>query len=125
ALAGAFRDAAPNDGFDLVLDPLWGAPALAAIQALALNGRSVLIGNSAGQTIELPSRAVRSNQASLLGHTNFNASVEVKDEAFQAMCRHSAAGELHVEVEELPLDEVEQAWERQQNAPHRKLVLRP
>jgi len=28
-------------------------------------------------------------------------------------------------VEELPLDEVEQAWERQQNAPHRKLVLRP
>lgn len=41
------------------------------------------------------------------------------------MCRHSAAGELHVEVEELPLDEVEQAWERQQNAPYRKLVLRP
>ena len=125
ALAGAFRDAAPNDGFDLVLDPLWGAPALAAIQALALNGRSVLIGNSAGQTIELPSRAVRSNQASLLGHTNFNASVEVKADAFQTMCRHAAAGELEVEVEELPLDQVEQAWERQQNAPYRKLVLRP
>lgn len=125
ALAEAFRDAATGDGFDLVLDPLWGAPALAAIQALAMNGRAVLIGNSAGHAIELSSRLVRSRQASLLGHTNFNASVEVKAEGFQAMCRHAAAGELEVEVEELPLDEVEQAWERQQNAPYRKLVLKP
>lgn len=81
ALAEAFRDAAPGEGFDLVLDPLWGAPALAAIQALALNGRTVLIGNSAGPSIELFSRAVRSNQAALLGHTNFNATVRTRTPA--------------------------------------------
>jgi NADPH2:quinone reductase len=122
---GSLDEAAPEGGFDLVLDPLWGEPALAAVEALAMNGRMVLIGNSAGQQAELPSRAVRSRQASLLGHTNFNAPHDVKAEAFQAMCRHAAAGELRVEVEELPLDEVEQAWERQQQAPYTKLVLRP
>lgn len=54
ALAEAFRDAAPGEGFDLVLDPLWGAPALAAVQALALNGRAVLIGNSAARRSSCP-----------------------------------------------------------------------
>jgi NADPH:quinone reductase-like Zn-dependent oxidoreductase len=125
ALVEALRGAAPDEGFDLVLDPLWGEPALAAIEAIAMNGRMVLIGNSAGQEAELSSRSVRSRQAALVGHTNFNAPFEVKAEAFQAMCRHAASGELQVEVEELPLDEVEQAWERQLKAPHRKLVLRP
>jgi NADPH:quinone reductase-like Zn-dependent oxidoreductase len=125
AMAQALGDIAPDGGFDLVLDPLWGEPARAAIDNLALNGRMVLIGNSAAQEAELASRPVRSPNASLLGHTNFNAPLEVKAEAFQAMCRHAAAGELTVEVEELGLDDVEQAWERQLAGPYVKLVLRP
>jgi NADPH:quinone reductase-like Zn-dependent oxidoreductase len=125
ALVEALKEAAPEGGFDLVLDPLWGAPAVAALESVAMNGRMVLIGNSAGQQVELVSRSVRSRQAALLGHTNFNAPLETKAEAFHAMCRHAAAGELEVEVEELPLDQVEQAWERQLSAPHTKLVLRP
>ena len=125
AIAQSLEDAAPDGGFDLALDPLWGDPGRAAIDALALNGRMVLIGNSAAQEVELSSRAVRSTNASLLGHTNFNAPPEVKAEAFQTMCRHAAGGELEVEVEELPLDEAGQAWERQLAGPHTKLVLRP
>jgi NADPH2:quinone reductase len=125
AITQALEDAAPDGGYDLAFDPLWGDPGRAAIDALALNGRMVLVGNSAAQEVELPSRAVRSTNASLLGHTNFNAPLEVKAEAFQAMCAHAAAGEIQVEVEELPLDEVEQAWERQLDGPHTKLVLRP
>jgi NADPH:quinone reductase-like Zn-dependent oxidoreductase len=125
AMAQALGDAGPDGGFDLVLDPLWGEPARAAIDNLAMNGRMVLIGNSAAQETELASRPVRSPNASLLGHTNFNAPLEVKAEAFQAMCRHAAAGELAVDVEELPLDDAEQAWARQLDGPNTKLVLRP
>ena len=125
ALARDFADAAPEGGFDLVIDPLWGTPGVAAIEALARDGRSVLIGNSAAGEVELSSRLVRSAQRSLLGHSNFNAPLEVKGEAFQSMCRHAAAGELEVEVEEHGLDRVEEAWRRQQDSPYAKLVLRP
>lgn len=125
ALAAAFRDAAPGEGFDLVLDPLWGSPAAAATQAIAKGGRLVQIGNSAGPKAELPARPLRTNQVSLLAHSNFNAPFEVKAEAFREMCEHAAGGELEVEVEELPLERVEDAWQRQQQAPYKKLVIRP
>jgi hypothetical protein len=41
------------------------------------------------------------------------------------MLRHAAAGELTVDYELLPLDQVAQAWERQAASPGRKLVLAP
>jgi NADPH:quinone reductase-like Zn-dependent oxidoreductase len=123
-LADHFRKAAGGD-IDLVVDPLWGEPAVTALEALADGGRLVQIGNSAGATTELPARTIRTGVKSVLGHTNVAAPQDVKREAFQRMCRHAAAGELTVPVEEVPLDAVEDAWERQSHGPHQKLVIRP
>jgi NADPH2:quinone reductase len=50
---------------------------------------------------------------------------EVKHAAYRAMCDHAAAGRLKVEYEELPLDDVAAAWERQAASPHVKLILVP
>ena len=53
-LTQAFRDAAGGD-VDVVHDPLWGAPAAAAVEALGVGGRLVQLGQSAGAEATLPS----------------------------------------------------------------------
>ena len=58
-LAAALREAAGGDGFDLVHDPLWGEPALAALSALRPFGRLVHVGQSAGAEATIPSSVVR------------------------------------------------------------------
>jgi NADPH:quinone reductase-like Zn-dependent oxidoreductase len=112
---------ASGGGFDVVVDPLWGEPALAALGALNLEGRLIQVGNSAGESLELPTRGFRNQLGRIVGHTNFKASRERKREAFDAMCGHALAGELAVEVERIPLPEVGEAWAR--GSSRRKLVL--
>jgi hypothetical protein len=112
---------AAGGGFDVVVDPLWGEPAVAALGALNVEGRLVQIGNSAGESVELPTRGFRNQLGRIVGHTNFKASRERKRDAFAAMCRHALAGELKVETEGVPLRDVGQAWNRK--SPHRKLVI--
>jgi len=116
---------AADGGFDLVLDLLWAEPIEATIEAMAEFGRVVQIGGSAGLHAELPARAMRNRGVSILPHINYHASVAVREEAFGAMCEMSEAGDLIVPVEEVPLEDVAQAWERQRNGPHVKLVIRP
>jgi NADPH2:quinone reductase len=115
-----FKEAA-GGGFDVVVDPLWGEPAMAALGALNVEGRLVQIGNSAGESAELPTRGFRNQLGRIIGHTNFKASRERKSEAFAAMCAHALAGELKVKTEGVPLREVGEAWNRK--SPHRKLVI--
>ncbi len=119
-LTERFKEAA-GGGFDVVIDPLWGEPALAALGALNVEGRLVQIGNSAAESLELPTRAFRNQLGRIIGHTNFKASRELKREAFAAMCRQALAGELTVAVEGVPLRDIGAAWAR--TSPHRKLVV--
>jgi NADPH:quinone reductase-like Zn-dependent oxidoreductase len=123
-LADRFREAAGGE-VDLVLDPIWGPAAVAAIDALGERGRLVQIGNASGPVTEVPARPIRSSIRSIVGHTNFAAPQEVKEPAFRAMCRHAVAGELVVPVEEVPLADVDDAWRRQAEGPGLKLVIRP
>jgi hypothetical protein len=120
-LAERFKEAAGGGGFDVVIDPLWGEPAVAALGALNVEGRLVQIGNSAGESIDLPTRGFRNQLGRIIGHTNFKASRERKREAFAAMCVHALAGELTVETEAVPLRQIGEAWNRE--SPHRKLVI--
>jgi NADPH:quinone reductase-like Zn-dependent oxidoreductase len=123
-LADRFREAA-GGGVDLVVDPVWGPAAVAAIEALGERGRLVQIGNASGPVTEVPARPIRNSIRSIVGHTNFAAPHEVKEPAYRTMCRHAAAGELVVPVEEVPLADVGDAWRRQAEGPGRKLVVRP
>ncbi len=123
-LAAALRDACEG-GPNVTVDPVWGAPAAAAVDAAAFGARHVQLGQSAGATAELSSRSVRGKLMSILGHTNFAAPAEVKADAFARMVAHAAAGEIQVEVERVPLDAIADAWARQQAAPHHKLVIEP
>ncbi len=118
---GERLEVAGGGGFDLVIDPVWGRPAMAAIGALNLEGRLVQVGHAAAATADLPARLFRDKLARIVGHTNFRASAELKRKAFTAMCDHAAAGELSVPVEAIPLAELDSAW--QQESSHKKTVL--
>lgn len=107
----ALREAL-GGGADLVLDPLWGAPALHAIAAANDGARVVQIGQSAGATATLASAPLRGKNLDLLGYTNFGAPDAVKRDAFARMLRHAERGELRVAHERVPLAEGPAAWRR-------------
>jgi len=124
ASADDLREAA-GGLIDVVIDPLWGEHATAATEAMNVNGRLVVLGQSASQQSTLDAGVVRGKGLRILGHSNATTPPDVKREAFGAMCEHAAAGRLKVEYEELPLDGVVEAWERQASSPHVKLILVP
>jgi len=122
--ANALQEAAEGL-IDVVIDPLWGEHATTATEAMNVNGRLVMLGQSAGQQATFDSGIVRGRALQILGHSNATAPPDVKREAFTAMCEHAAAGRLMVDYEEVALDEIAEAWERQASSPHVKLILVP
>ena len=70
-LVAVFKDVFGGAGPSYVFDPLWGAPAAAAVEAAVPRATIVNLGQSAGATSELSSAAVRFKSLSILGHTNF------------------------------------------------------
>jgi NADPH:quinone reductase len=123
-LAERFREAAGGE-IDLVIDPVWGAPAVAALQSLRTEGRLVNLGQSAGAEASISSAAVRSRMRSIMGHANAMAPVAVRRDAYLTLLDHATAGRIAVDFEVMPLDEVTRAWELQATSPHRKIVVKP
>jgi NADPH2:quinone reductase len=103
--------------FDVVLE-LVGAPNLAGnLEALAMNGRIVVIGVGAGPKTEINLLAIMGKRATLRGSTLRGRSLEDKAQATRAVEREVLPlfedGGLRVPVAATyPLDEVEEAYER-------------
>ena len=122
-LEGAFREAFPDGGPDLVIDPLWGPPALAAIAIAPIGMRFVNLGQSAGAAVELTSASVRGRRLEIIGHTVFETPHDDLARGHRAMLAHVAAGELDVDVETYPLEQAAEAWQAQKAGPAHKLVV--
>lgn len=123
-LVEAIREAT-GGGADVVIDMLCGAPAEAALEATAINGRLVQLGRSAAETMELRSATVRGKALSIRGHTNVLTAPEVRRAGYEWLLRNAIAGELRIDVERIPLADVAEAWMRQKASPGHKLVLVP
>ncbi len=109
----------------LVIDPVWGLPAEAAVRVLASEGRLVNIGSTAGPGARFESAILRSRLHAILGYTNSSLTHEQKAEALAEILMHAAAGRCTVERETLPLARAADAWERQASTARRKLILIP
>ena len=109
----------------VVIDPLWGAPAAAALDALSAHGRFVQLGQAAEPEATLKSNTVRGRYLSILGYSNYQTSWEDRAAAYRALVGSAAAGKLKVDYEVLPLEAAPDAWKLQASSPHRKLVLSP
>lgn len=124
AIAGRLAEAA-GGRIDLVIDPVWGLPAEAALCVLSPGGRLVNLGSSAGALASLSSATLRSGTLSVLGYTNNALSAQQKAAALGEILAHAAAGRLTTDRETLPLDRAPEAWSRCGSSPHRRAVLVP
>jgi NADPH:quinone reductase-like Zn-dependent oxidoreductase len=107
-------------GIDVVVDYLWGRPTELVLEALARGfkaeathrTRLVEVGASAGSTITLPAATLRSIDLTLVGSGFGAASLERILAAIPTLFAMAAEGRLTIDVEAVPLAEVEAAWSR-------------
>ena len=131
-LASAFRREALRGHFDVVLDYVWGRPTEVLLAALTGHDvsaesrgvRLIEIGEMAGPTISLSAAALRSSNIEISGAGGGSVPRSVIFDAFPKMWALAAGGQLHVDVERVPLADVESAWLRN-DLPGRRLVLIP
>ena len=116
---------------DIVLDYLWGQPAQQAIMALltARSDRSremnwIQIGSVVGQTMELPSVALRSANFRVQGSGQGSVSGQAYLAELPSLVAEITAGTIAVKATTMPLADVEQAWSRAE-VPGERTVLVP
>jgi NADPH2:quinone reductase len=122
-LAGRLRAAFGGEGPTLVVDPLWGEPAVAALEAAAPGARILQIGQSAGPVAPVPSGAVRGKALDVLGYTNLHVPFDVLADGYRTLVEHAGAGRIAVDVERVPLDGAVEAWARQAAGTDTKLII--
>jgi NADPH2:quinone reductase len=123
-LSERIREAAGGDGVNVVIDSLWGEPAVAAMNACARFGRHVQVGHLAGPGLELAAPAIRSRSLDVRGFMGLHPPYAVRAEGYTRLGEHVARGEIEIDLERIPLADVASAWERQREAAAgAKLVL--
>jgi NADPH2:quinone reductase len=100
-----------TQGYDVILDTLWGPVIGAALGAAAKGARVVQIGNSAGAAATITATAIRNKGVSILPHVNPAIPERARSEAFTRLAEHAAAGELTVEYSETRMDALPDVWE--------------
>lgn len=110
---------------DVILDPLSGEPAMAALTAASRGARLVQTGNSAGREARLDPGSLRGRVIDVLPFSCGAIPWEERRAAYERALAHAAAGELQFKTRELSLEEVAEAWRLQGESPNPKLLLRP
>jgi NADPH:quinone reductase-like Zn-dependent oxidoreductase len=115
-------ESAADGRLDIALDPLWGEPARAAIEALTEDGVYVSFGQACSPLAELSGIPLRNRRVTLVGHSGAWATPIERQEA---LARAHALGALTLDTEEVALEEIGEAWERLARSAGRRLVVRP
>jgi NADPH:quinone reductase-like Zn-dependent oxidoreductase len=124
-LCGAIKEAAGGE-VHVTIDTLWGEPAAAAIGAAARGARHIQVGQIADVDMRLPAPAVRSVSLDLCGFSVAHPPIDVRRAGYLRLTQHTERGEIVVDVERFPFEQVATAWERQREATGgAKLVLVP
>ncbi|MCA2213094.1 zinc-binding alcohol dehydrogenase family protein [Wangella sp. NEAU-J3] len=125
ALTARLTEAADGP-VDLVLDPVFGVPAAAALRTLRPGGRLVNLGSAAGETAPFESATLRGRSLNVLGYTNNDLTAEQRADAIGVIAGHVRAGRLTVDYEQVALAAVGEAWDRQAaGRAGRRLVVVP
>ena len=110
-----------GDGFDLVVDGLYGDHISAAIRATRRNGRVVNFGMRAGRTATISGVELKGRE--LIGFATTDAGPERIRQAYERMVEHVLDGTLVVTAESMHMQDIAVAWQRQRDSPNTKLVL--
>ncbi|MEU8277077.1 zinc-binding alcohol dehydrogenase family protein [Microbispora bryophytorum] len=129
ALAQAYLDAR-GDGYDVVLDYLWGRPGEILLRALVPRSfafgkptRVVQIGESAGAELTLAASSLRTSGVEIYGAAK-GLDPRTMEEVYQRIVTWTRSGELTFDMEKVPLSDIETAWQRT-DIKGRRLVVMP
>jgi NADPH:quinone reductase-like Zn-dependent oxidoreductase len=116
-VAEAFKKEA-GEGFDVILDFLWGHPTEVLIKTLIPNEirmskpvRLIQIGEKAGDSISLTADSLRTSGLQIFGGAA-GFTPEVIGEATNQVWDLLRADKLHMDIEQVPLKDIENVWKR-------------
>jgi NADPH:quinone reductase-like Zn-dependent oxidoreductase len=115
--------AVSGEGFDVVVDCVFGAPFAAALSCTAPGGTVVVVGLTAGTEVALEFFALY--QRSVISHSLNSIPVEERQRALNAMAEHALCGRLRVDSDRYRLADIEVAWAELLRGAHRKLLIAP
>jgi NADPH:quinone reductase-like Zn-dependent oxidoreductase len=128
-IAAAVRDNAADT--DIVIDYLWGTPARAILPAVLMarsdDGRPITwlhIGAVGGDSLELPSGALRAHNLTITGSGQGSLSRADFAAELPQLIAELCAGRIAVDAMPVPLREVESTWDAPVSHQHR-VVFRP
>jgi len=117
ALARAYLDA-KGDGYDVVLDYLWGRPTEILLRTLVPKSfafgkptRLIQIGESAGGSLVVAAESLRTSGVEICGAAR-GLNPEIMNEMFGQIVSWTQSGELTFDVVTVPLSDIESAWQR-------------
>lgn len=113
----------PN-GVNVIIDYVWGQPALDALHAASVGARLVQVGTMASDSLTLSGALIRGKNLAVMGFANYHAAQE-RYSAYQEVCKLARDGKLIVELERVPLSEIENAWEIQRKGHSKRFVVIP
>lgn len=124
ALADKMR-AACDGRLDVIIDLIWGVPALAALMAGTQNGRLVQLGHSAAPSVSLAPAFMRGKVVSVLGYSSSAASAATRAAAYADLCAMALAGQISVPTKTVGLSGIDTIWSAQGQSPNVKLCIDP
>jgi NADPH:quinone reductase-like Zn-dependent oxidoreductase len=117
ALAQAYLDA-KGDGYDVVLDYLWGRPTEILLRSLvphtftfAKPTRLIQIGESADAGLVLAAQSLRTSGVEIYGAAK-GLDPQTMQEVYSQVVTWTQADELTFDVVKVPLSDIEAAWQR-------------
>lgn len=127
-LVAAYQSAR-GEGFDVVVDYLWGRPTELLLRALTPDSfvlakptRLVQIGELAGAAISLPGEALRTSGVEIYGAAK-GLDGESMGAYFTQIVEWARADQLVFNVETVPLSDIETAWQRTDLSGRRLVVV--
>lgn len=127
-LARAFTEA-KGDGYDVVVDYLWGRPTEILLRSLVPESfafpkptRVIQVGEAAGSTLALAAESLRTSGVEIYGAAK-GLGPDTMGEVYGQIVRWARSGELTFDVETVPLSDVEAAWQRTDLRGKRLVVL--
>ena len=117
SLAQAYLDA-KGDGYDVVLDYLWGRPTEILLRSLVPKSfafpkptRLIQVGESAGAALTLAAESLRTSGVEIYGAAK-GLSSQTMHEVYSQVVAWAQTGELTFDVVKVPLSDIETAWQR-------------
>jgi NADPH:quinone reductase-like Zn-dependent oxidoreductase len=112
-----------GDGYNVVLDLVYGKPFLAALEATANGATLITVGEGAGSTAEVPFRSLTGRTH--VGHLNDAMPADVMRAGYDEITGHAADGRIRIQTRRFALEDAQQAWNEQASGPHIKLAVAP